>query len=392
MRTSYSALATFKQCPQRYKFKIIDRIREPKTKEQIFGTFIHACLQFMFSRDPLFPTLDQVIEYYQTNFPSDAWDPAELEIYKTQGETMLRRFYAKNAPWNFAVLDLESRFEVTLEDTDSKTTHILAGIIDRIDKTPDNRYEIIDYKTQKRIPPQEKIDADMQLSIYAMALKKRWPHIMAKEIKLSLQFLKHGEKLSTTRTQDDFAKTEQDILRTIQDIENRQRGKKDFEPIVSPLCDFCGYKPLCPAWKHLYKNVAKETIDGAAVPDLMKQYFKLRGEKQETETRLKELSLLLTRYLAQESIDRIFSGEGIIAKRTLEKYSYDFEKIRTVLEPLGKWQDIMKADEQKLKKLLKEIPEWAREEIRTMRTLVKSSIILSATKKKPSPPPPSHTP
>ena len=126
MRTSYSALATFKQCPQRYKFKIIDRIREPKTKEQIFGTFIHACLQFMFSRDPLFPTLDQVIEYYQTNFPSDAWDPAELEIYKTQGETMLRRFYAKNAPWNFAVLDLESRFEVTLEDTDSKTTHILA--------------------------------------------------------------------------------------------------------------------------------------------------------------------------------------------------------------------------------------------------------------------------
>ncbi|MBI2054632.1 MAG: PD-(D/E)XK nuclease family protein, partial [Candidatus Sungbacteria bacterium] len=351
-------------------------------KEQVFGTIINDCLHFMFQHDPLFPTLDQVLEHYYENFPSDGWQESEAEIYKKQGETMLKKFYAHNQPWNFVVLDLESRFEVTLEDAQGGTTHILAGIMDRIDKLPDGRIEIIDYKTQKRIPPQDTVDKDLQLSIYAMGLKKRWPHIEAGNIKLSLQFLKHDEKLTTTRSEDDFKRTEAEVLRMIKDIESRVAAGRGFEPRVSPLCDFCGYKPLCPAWKHLYKNVKNETIDGAKISGVIKEYFSLREEKQKAEVRLKELGVLLTRYLAQEEIDRVFDEVGVISKRLLEKYSYDFEKIRSILEPLGKWQDILKADEARLKNIMKEIPEWAREEIKKSRSLVHSSITLAATKKK----------
>src|SRR3989344_908535 len=310
MRTSYSALATFKQCPQRYKFKNIDKFKEQKTKEQIFGTFIHDCLEYMFSRDPLFPTLEQVIEYYHTNFPTNGWNEEESGIYKTQGEDMLRKFYKNNEPWNFAVLDTESRFEVVLDEKESGVSHILAGIMDRIDKLPNGDYKIIDYKTQKRMPSQEHVDRDAQLSIYAMGLVKRWPHIRPENIKLSLQFLKHGEKLSTSRTADDFSKTESEILSSIKDIEKRQKEGVAFEPVVSPLCDFCGYKLLCPAWKHLYKNVKTEVIDGEKVPDLMHEYFALRNEKSKTEARLKELGRMLTSYLTEEGIERVFSEEG----------------------------------------------------------------------------------
>lgn len=395
MRTSYSALSTFKQCPKRYQFKVLDKVKEPKTKEQAFGTLIHDCLHFMFQHDPLFPTLDQVLEHYYENFPSDGpqergspasgWQESEAEIYKKQGETMLRKFYAKNQPWNFVVLDLESRFEVTLEDAKNGAVHILAGIMDRIDKLPDGQIEIIDYKTQKRIPPQASIDKDLQLSIYAMGLKKRWPHVEAGKIKLSLQFLKHDEKLTTTRSEDDLKKTETEVLEMIQEIESRAAAGHDFEPKVSPLCDFCGYKPLCPAWKHLYKNIKSEAIDGAKISEVIKEYFSLREEKQKTETRLKELGALLTRYLAQEEIDRVFDEAGIISKRLLEKYAYDFDKIRSILEPLGKWQDILKADEVRLKSIMKEIPEWAQEEIKKARSLLRSSTTLTATKKKIKP-------
>lgn len=382
MRTSYSALSTFKQCPQRYKFKIIDKLKEPKSKEQVFGTWIHECLRLMFTHDPLFPTLDGVLNYFRDEFPEEGWQASERDLYLRQGEEMLKKFYAKNAPWNFVVVDMESRFEVTLEDTKNASLHILAGIMDRIDKLPDGSFEIIDYKTQKRMPSQEKVDNDLQLSIYAMGLKKRWPHLKAENIKLSLQFLKHEEKLSTQRTQADFEKTEEGIINIINDIESRSRRDAAFEPIVSPLCDFCGYRPLCPAWRHLYKNVTKEEIDGAKVPEVIKEYFALKSEKQKTEARLKELSSLLTRYLASEEIDRVFSEDGIISKRILDKYTYNFEKIRSILEPLGKWQEVLKADEVRLKKIMKEIPEWAREEIKKARALTRSSTILTTTKSK----------
>ncbi len=383
MRTSYSALSTFKQCPQRYQFKIIEKKKELKTKEQLFGTLIHDCLRFMFTHDPIFPTLDQVLEYYQSKFPAENWAREEIAIYRAEGEKMLRKFYQQNAPWNFSVLGLESRFEVVLEDREKKQTHILAGIIDRIDKLPDGTYEVIDYKTQKRLPSQDQIDRDFQLSIYAMGLKRRWPHITSDQIKLSLQFLKHGEKLSTKRSDLDFQKTESETLETIDEIESRVHDVREFEPIVSPLCDFCGYKPICPAWKHLYKNVKSEIIDGAAVPSVMKEYFQLREEKQKAEKRLKELALLLTHYLEAETIDRVFGEDGVIAKRRIEKYRYDFDKIRLILEPLGKWQEILAADEAKLKKILKEIPEGARAEIQKARIVIRTSTTLTATKKKP---------
>lgn len=391
MRTSYSALQMFRTCPKRYEFKIIEHIREAKTREQVFGTLVHEALQFMFQHEPLYPTLDQVIDFYREKFPRD-WPPAEAELYRAHGETMLRNFYGKNAPWNFVVLDLESRFEVILEDAETRTTHILAGIMDRIDKLPDGSFEIIDYKTQKKMPSQEKVDRDLQLSIYAMGLKKRWPHIEAEKIKLSLVFLKHGEKLSTARSDRDFAHTEEETLRTIREIETRAREGSSFEPIVSPLCDFCGYKPICPAWRHLYKNVKTEEIEGARVPEILNEFFGLKDDKARIEQRLKELSGMLTRYLEAEEIDRVFGEGGMVAKRIFRKYAYDFERIRGILEPLGRWQDVLKADEARLKAIMKEIPEAAREEIAKARMLLRSTVSLAATRKKTPPPPGTKSP
>lgn len=381
MRISYSDLQTFKQCPRRYQFKVLLRRKEPKSKEQVFGTLIHECLKFMFTHDPLFPTLDQVIEHYNERFPTD-WPEAESEIYKKQGITVIKRFYERNAPWNFVIVDLESKFEVVLTDEKTGSGHILAGIMDRIDKLPDGTFEIIDYKTQKKLPAQEKVDRDLQLSIYAMGLQKRWPHVESKKIKLSLQFLKHDEKLSTSRSEEDFKKTEADVIETIRDIESRVKDGREFEPVVSPLCDFCSFKPLCPAWKHLYKNVKSEEIDGEKIPEVMSEYFKLRDEKSKIEARLKELNRLLTRYLVEEQIDRLFDDQGVIAKRMLEKYQYDFEAIRLILEPLGKWQEVLQASETRLKAILKELPEWAREEVKKARSLVRSSPVLTATRAK----------
>jgi len=85
---------------------------------------------------------------------------------------MIQEYYRKNNIADFNVVDLESRFAIEIGD--EKNKHIISGIIDRIDKTPDG-YEIIDYKTTKKMPSQEKVDNDMQLSVYLNAFLSRYP-------------------------------------------------------------------------------------------------------------------------------------------------------------------------------------------------------------------------
>ena len=268
MRTSYSAIGTYLQCPQKYEFQNINRIRVPKNREAIFGTLIHSTLKFMFTSNPLFPTLDEVIAHFRKNWPlrevfeaESKHDPRKLALsgegekaYFEEGVKMLKKFYEKNAPWNFIILDLESRFEVMIADEKTGETHILAGIIDRIDKFADGKYEIIDYKTGKRMPSQDALNSDLQLSLYSLGLQKRWPHIKPGDITLSLYFLKHGEKLSTQPSVETTAKTKEHILKTIAEIQEKIKTGKEFEPMPSALCNWCGYRPMCPAWKHLYRK------------------------------------------------------------------------------------------------------------------------------------------
>lgn len=397
MRTSYSAIETYLQCPQKYKFQEIDRIRVPKSREAIFGTLIHGTLKFMFEKNPLFPTLDEVVGHFRDHWPQHEtflansshdplkrpWSEDEEKIIFEQGVRMLKRFYEKNAPWNFHIIDLESRFEVVLTDEKTGNTHILAGIIDRIDKTPEGSYEIIDYKTSKKMPSQDMLDKNLQLSLYSLGLNKRWPHITIEDIKLSLYFVKHEEKLSTKRTTEQIEKTKAELLSTINDIEARIAQHKEFEPMPSILCNWCEFKPMCPAWRHLYRKAkpdsppaTREEIDTA-----LQEYFEKKKMIKRSETRLAELQSTIKTYMDAEGLTRVFSEEGYISKKLMQRFSYDLVKVKEVLSPLGKWEEILKADETKLKKMLKELPSHIRDAVSEARTLSKEYTIMTASLK-----------
>ncbi len=396
MRTSYSAIDTYLQCPQRYKFQEIDRIRAPKGKEAIFGTLIHSTLHFMFERTPLYPTLDEVVAHFREHWPrreifleeekndplKRAWTPEEEKAYFEEGVRMLKRFYEKNAPWNFAVLDLESRFEVTLTDPRTGETHILAGIIDRIDKLPDETYEIIDYKTAKRMPSQDALNRDLQLSLYSLGVQSRWPHIRPEDIKLSLYFVKHGEKLSTRATAETTEKTKQHILKTIADIQDKVRNGKNFDPMPNVLCNWCGYRPMCPAWKHLYKKQDPAIRNEADATGAINEYLELKKSEERLKKRMEELQGEIREYMDREGLTRVFGDEGYVSRRTQTRYEYDFQKIEVLLSPFGKWQDILTADAAKLRKILYEVPEDVRLAVEEARVVAKEYAVLTASLKK----------
>ena len=74
-------------------------------------------------------------------------------------------------------------------------------------KLTDDAFEVIDYKTAKKMPAQKNVDTDLQLSIYHLGMANRWPSIKEENrpVKVSLYYLKHGEKLSSIRNNQDLA-------------------------------------------------------------------------------------------------------------------------------------------------------------------------------------------
>ena len=388
MRTSYSALNTFKQCPQRFKFQIIDKIKAPRSPEAMFGSSVHGAMKFIFSHDPLFPTLDEVLGHFSENWKSSAGKsskqlPVELvQVYEESGKGMIKNFYKNNPPWNFSVVDTESHFEVLLLDERGQA-HILAGIIDRVDKIGEGEYELIDYKTSRRLPSQEAADMDFQMSLYHMALMRRWPGTNPAKIKLSLYFLKHNEKISSTRTKEALETTKEVALQTIKIIEVSVK-EDNFPPVVSKLCDYCPYKQICPAWKHLYKK-EEQNFDEAQLQSALKEYFEIKNVDSKNEDRLAELQIAIKSYMEANKLERVFDERGYyISKKLQQRFKYDFDKVKEILTAAGmenEWQKILEADDKKLKIILKTLSPALRVQIESQKILSKEFTVLTASTK-----------
>jgi RecB family exonuclease len=374
MRISYSAIDTYQSCPLKYKFQEIDKIKTPKSKEAVFGSTIHDSLKFIHTPGILSPTLDQAMEHFGNSWNSAVFEsPDEERAAFSQGIKIIQEYYRQNNPKDFNIVDLESRFNIEIGAGENK--HIVAGIIDRIDKTEDG-YEIIDYKTTKKMPSQEKVDNDLQLSVYLKAFLSRYPKEVENldKIKVSLYYLKHGVKLSSTRTLEQLDQSEKLFLDTIKIIES---GK--FEPTISPLCDWCGYQNLCPMWKHKFKELRK--LDTEEVNREIAEYIELKSAMAITKNRLAKLQEDIVSYMSQEGVDRVFGEQGIIAQSLRKTYKYDEEKLRAILEPLDKWEDVLKVDGIALRNILAVLPAQARQAAEKAKTVDKETRSLIVKKK-----------
>jgi len=378
MRISYSSMDTYQSCPLKYKFQEIDRIKTPKSKEAVFGSTIHETMKFIHTPGILSPTLDQAMEHFGNSWNPAVFDgPDEEQAAFSQGIRIIQNYYQKNRPQDFNIIDLESRFQIEIGEGENK--HIVSGIIDRIDKTEDG-YEIIDYKTTKKMPTQEKVDNDLQLSVYLKAFLSRYPKEIdppaggLDKIKVSLYYLKHGVKLSSIRTSEQLQKSEQLFLDTIKLIES---GK--FEPAMSPLCDWCGYQNLCPMWKHKFKDLRK--IDTEEVNQAIMEYIELKSAVSITKDRLAKLQESILQYMDQEGVERVFGEQGVIARSLRKTYKYDEEKLRSILEPLDKWEDVLKVDGIALRNILGVLPLQARKDAEQAKVVDKETKSLVVKKK-----------
>lgn len=336
IKTSYSALDTFKQCPLKYKFQVIDKIKAPKLKEAVFGDKLHKALQYFHSKQMPSPTLDELLNYLKEIWPaspdasrggqSDIFGDEQTDmIYFSEAIKILKHYYEHylKIKDNFTVLGTETRFEVLLENPKNKDEKcLLAGIIDRIDKTKDG-IEIIDYKTTKKLPSQEDVNNSLQMSLYCLGVIDRWPQFAeqgTEKIKLTFYYLKHQETITTHRTKQQLDHIQEKIWAQLAEI-----GKSEFQAIPSALCDWCGYKKLCPMWKHLYKE--QISIDDEQAKKIVNEYLGLKEQNSQNNKKLGDLQEIIEGYLNKEHIERVFGDSGYITRLTQIRHSYDLKKL-----------------------------------------------------------------
>jgi len=390
MRTSYSAIETFKTCPLKYKFSVIEKRREPKRAESIFGTIIHSSLKYMFERNPLYPTLDEVIDYFTGKWSDAAqniqWRNTarkneEEKIYFDEGIKILKNFYKKNQPWNYNAIGLEERFSVQLFDETTGIEHTLSGIIDRIDKDiKSDVYEIIDYKTGKKMPSEEMLKENLQLGVYALALHNKWPSLIENTIVTSLYFLKHNEKISITPTKEILTATRNGILSAIREIEKRIKTD-NFLPTPGPLCNWCGFRNICPMWSHEYKTEKEKSApDEHELADAVRDFFTAKEAEVENKNKLSDAREKIERYMQSKQIARVFGTGGYITRSEQERISYDIKKIRPILENADKWDDVLMPDQKMIEKIAATLTEAEQEEMSKARQIKKFTILKHSKK------------
>jgi len=235
-RFSYTQLTVFDTCPLQYKFAHIYKIPSLGSHVFSYGKSLHETLaQFMreLKAEPKTkPSLDRLLELLE-HYWMEEWyqSKAHEQRRKVEAKQALTKWFevegklsAKNVHW------IEQDFSLKVGE------YQLHGRIDRADLLPDGSLEIIDYKTGKLKDPKEQ-QKNQQLALYALAAKKTYKQ---KVSKLSWYFLDAGQKISTSRTDQELTDLETEIHDQIKAIIS-----SEFIPTPGFHCKFCDFKNIC---------------------------------------------------------------------------------------------------------------------------------------------------
>ncbi len=339
MRLSYSSINTYETCPAKFKFQYEDRVPQATSPALAFGDSLHRALHLFHNRPvPVPPPLDELNEMLDISWVSEGFaDESEERMYRDHGRQVLGLYHHENAPRYTIPAALEFRFTIEVEGVQ------LSGVIDRMDRIPGGGYEIIDYKTNRRLPPQARIDGDLQLSIYHLAAKEVWG---IEPERLTLYYLLPGQRMTTTRTAADV----DDLRRRIATVAERIAAGK-FEPRQNPLCDWCEYQALCPLFRH--KHEREQGDPAPRMTEVVDEWIGLKRRGREVYRRLDELSPLINAFADEHGYRRLFGTDGAAIDRRPQHVTAPVdEMIRAILEPLGLWERVLSVDPAKLNALI----------------------------------------
>ncbi|MEE9165180.1 MAG: PD-(D/E)XK nuclease family protein, partial [Nitrospinota bacterium] len=226
---SHSKLGTYETCRLQYKYAYIDRIKVEveDTVETFLGSRVHDSLEKLY-RNKQFEklmSLKELLEFFNQLWKKKWKDNIIIvrkdytqENYRKMGERYLTDYYNRHKPFDRGkVISLETKDFLPLNEERSYTFHIR---IDRLMDMGEGLYEVHDYKTGLSLPEQEKLDADRQLAMYSLWVRKKFKDF--KKVRLVWHYVAFDKEMDSYRTANQLEELRKEVLSKIKEIEKTE--------------------------------------------------------------------------------------------------------------------------------------------------------------------------
>jgi len=342
MRISYSQFATYRRCPHLYRLRYVDRIPAPVGPALHFGAAIHDALHRMYDpRQLQRPSLEEVVEAFirswrgrQEQIPEET-----RQAYFDQGVSLLQGHYEKysGSEEGRRTAATELQFSVGLPGD-----HTVMGRIDRVDVVGDHALEVIDYKTSRSMPPVTTVEKDAQLAIYRMAAEELYPDF---EVTTTLFFLLHDHQMRVKQRREFKDEIRAELLDMIVSVD-----LEEFDPTPGTHCDWCDYREHC----RLFRTPQEPEDLQIDIAAALREYADAGAAERDCKKRKDAAQKLIHQYLDVCQTERVESGGYVCDRRQYQRTtSWDVDRLREILSPLGKWDDVTQVNTSALKQILK---------------------------------------
>jgi RecB family exonuclease len=168
VRVTPSRLATWDDCPRRYRLTYLDRpvpSRGGARAGSTLGAVVHLALRALFDLPPAQRTPQAAAGLVDRYWSSEGFrDTAQADEYRERARGWLADYAAELDPDAEAV-GLERWVSVATERI------VAEGRVDRVDRRGDELV-VVDYKTGRRSPTSEDTAASQALALYAVATER----------------------------------------------------------------------------------------------------------------------------------------------------------------------------------------------------------------------------
>jgi DNA helicase-2/ATP-dependent DNA helicase PcrA len=229
---SASDIDTYRICPLKYKFARVFRIPQEPTIHQRFGIALHQVLERFHSAGG--GDLSVLMELFDASWRRSGFGDSDDELqFRERAVAALERYWEQDRRSESRPVWFERSFAFRLGP------HLLRGRVDRVDRHPDGRFELIDYKTGKAKSAQE-LREDVQLSLYQMGARESWRLETSAQ---SYLYVLTGERVPVEHSEEELDRVRATVAEIAAGI-----LRQEFEPTPSAeVCSFCDYRIICPA-------------------------------------------------------------------------------------------------------------------------------------------------
>ena len=243
---SPSSISAFKQCPLAFRFAYVDRLPEPPSVWTAKGTLVHLALQYLLDRpaddrtlDAAFADLDRarVTLAADAEFAALELSDEEREQFDRDSEELIRRYFRLEDPQLVHPIGLELRLEARVDGVR------IRGVIDRLDLV-DGELVVTDYKTGA--VPSEFYEAKSLAGVHMYSLLCE-QNFGQRPQQVQLLYLSKPEAIIARPSDQSSQGVARRTVALWTAIE-QACARDDFRPRTSRLCDFCTFRPYCPAY------------------------------------------------------------------------------------------------------------------------------------------------